>query len=157
MSEPVRVFLIGLNRADLDRLRARITADGGRAIAGAALLDQIARATVRTPDAIDAIDAVVLSPAAWAASAIATRSLSGGTAAASTTARGEILIEDLTPRERDVLALVADGRPNRDIAKRLGISEHTVKFHLASIFGKLGVSTRTHAVRRALDWGLIEL
>jgi DNA-binding CsgD family transcriptional regulator len=67
------------------------------------------------------------------------------------------LIEELTARERDVLALVADGRPNREIAARLGVSEHTVKFHLASIFGKLAVSTRTQAVRRALEWGLIEI
>jgi len=52
---------------------------------------------------------------------------------------------------------VADGHPNREIAIRLGISEHTVKFHLASLFGKLGVSTRTQAVRRALEWGLIDI
>jgi ATP/maltotriose-dependent transcriptional regulator MalT len=69
----------------------------------------------------------------------------------------ENLIEELTAREREVLALVADGRSNRDIATGLGISEHTVKFHLASLFGKLGVSTRTQAVRRALEWGLIDI
>ena len=56
-----------------------------------------------------------------------------------------------------MLALVADGLPNRDIAATLGISEHTVKFHLASIFGKLGVSTRTAAVQRALKLGAIQL
>jgi len=66
-------------------------------------------------------------------------------------------VDELSARERDVLALVADGHPNREIAARLDISEHTVKFHLASIFGKLGVSTRTQAVRRALEWGLIEI
>ena len=66
-------------------------------------------------------------------------------------------VEALTTREHDVLALVADGLSNRDIAGRLAISEHTVKFHLASIFGKLGVSTRTEAVQRGLRLGVIEI
>ena len=69
----------------------------------------------------------------------------------------EPLIEALTVRERDVLALVADGLPNREIAHALAISEHTVKFHLASIFGKLGASTRTEAVQRGLRHGVIEI
>lgn len=69
----------------------------------------------------------------------------------------EPLVEALTAREHDVLALVADGLPNREIAHSLGISEHTVKFHLASIFGKLGVSTRTEAVQRGLRLGVIEI
>ena len=69
----------------------------------------------------------------------------------------EPLVEALTVREHDVLALVADGLPNREIARSLGISEHTVKFHLASIFGKLGVSTRTEAVQRGLRLGVIEI
>jgi DNA-binding CsgD family transcriptional regulator len=69
----------------------------------------------------------------------------------------EPLLEALTVRERDVLTLVADGRPNRDIAATLGISEHTVKFHLASIFGKFAVSTRTEAVQRGLRLGVIEI
>ncbi len=67
------------------------------------------------------------------------------------------LLETLTAREHDVRALVADGLSNRDIAGRLAISEHTVKFHLASIFGKLGVSTRTEAVQRGLRLGVIEI
>lgn len=67
------------------------------------------------------------------------------------------LVEALTTREQEVLALLAGGLPNRDIASALSISEHTVKFHLASIFGKLGVSTRTEAVRRGLRLGVIEI
>jgi two-component system, NarL family, nitrate/nitrite response regulator NarL len=66
-------------------------------------------------------------------------------------------VEPLTAREREVLALVAEGLSNRAIASRLGISDHTVKFHLASIFGKLGVASRTLAVRRGLSRGLITI
>jgi two-component system, NarL family, nitrate/nitrite response regulator NarL len=65
--------------------------------------------------------------------------------------------EPLTPREAEVLDSLAQGLSNRAIAARLAISEHTVKFHLASIFGKLGATTRTGAVRRALRRGLIDL
>ena len=65
--------------------------------------------------------------------------------------------EALTARELQVLMLLAEGVGNREIADRLGVSEHTVKFHLSAIFGKLGASTRTDAVRRALRAGLIDL
>lgn len=63
--------------------------------------------------------------------------------------------EPLTPREREVLALVAEGLPNKLIADRLGISEHTVKFHVASILSKLGAQSRTEAVTRAARLGLL--
>jgi DNA-binding NarL/FixJ family response regulator len=66
-------------------------------------------------------------------------------------------LDRLTDREREVLALVSEGLPNKAIAARLGISEHTVKFHLSSIFSKLGVASRTEAVRRGVRAGLIEL
>ena len=65
--------------------------------------------------------------------------------------------EPLTPRERDVLDLASRGLSNRAIGGALGISEHTVKFHLAGIFGKLGVSTRTAAVRRGLRRRIIAI
>jgi two-component system, NarL family, response regulator YdfI len=67
------------------------------------------------------------------------------------------MIEPLTARERDVLQMLSEGLGNKEIAARLRISEHTVKFHVASILGKLGVSSRTEAVTVALRRGLILL
>lgn len=65
--------------------------------------------------------------------------------------------EPLTPREIDVLQLLAEGLPNKAIAEQLGISDQTVKFHVASISGKLGASNRTAVVRKALRRGLISI
>ena len=65
--------------------------------------------------------------------------------------------EDLTSREREVLILLADGLSNKLIARRLDISEHTVKFHVNAILGKLGVQSRTEAVSHAARLGLITL
>jgi two-component system, NarL family, response regulator YdfI len=67
------------------------------------------------------------------------------------------LTDDLTPREIQVLQLLAEGLVNREIAERLNISEHTIKFHIGSILGKLQASSRTEAVTRGLRSGLIEL
>ena len=67
----------------------------------------------------------------------------------------EPLVEDLTPREREVLEMLAEGLSNKEIAWRMKISEHTVKFHVASIFGKLGASTRTEAVMLGIRQGLL--
>jgi DNA-binding NarL/FixJ family response regulator len=77
--------------------------------------------------------------------------------AAPSTDEDEQLVELLTARELEVLAHLADGLSNKAIASRLGISDETVKFHLSAIFGKLGASNRTDAVRQALRKGLIEL
>jgi len=65
--------------------------------------------------------------------------------------------EALTPREIQVLELLAEGLPNKAIADRLHISDQTVKFHVSSISGKLGAANRTDAVRRAVRRGLITL
>jgi two-component system, NarL family, response regulator YdfI len=67
------------------------------------------------------------------------------------------LVEPLTPREREVLQMLAAGLLNKEIASKLSISEHTVKFHVASILGKLGASTRTEAVSLAIRRGLVLL
>jgi DNA-binding NarL/FixJ family response regulator len=65
--------------------------------------------------------------------------------------------EALTPRETEVLRLMAEGLPNKAIARRLNISEHTVKFHVNAILGKLGVESRTEAVVRATRLGIVLL
>jgi len=69
----------------------------------------------------------------------------------------DALTEPLTAREIQVLELLAEGLPNKAIAERLGISDQTVKFHVAAISGKLGAANRTDAVRRAVRRGLIAL
>lgn len=66
-------------------------------------------------------------------------------------------IEELTPRESEVLTLLAQGKQNKEIALALEISERTVKFHLSAIYGKLGAGNRTEAVRIALQQGLVVL
>lgn len=64
-------------------------------------------------------------------------------------------VQPLTPRELEVLRMMADGAANKTIAWKLDISEHTVKFHVASILGKLNSNSRTEAVTRGIREGLI--
>ena len=72
-------------------------------------------------------------------------------------APGEHLVEELTEREMEVLDLLAEGLANKQIALELTISEHTVKFHVSSIYTKLGATNRTEAVRIGARLGLIAL
>jgi two-component system, NarL family, response regulator YdfI len=102
---------------------------------------------------ISAVSAVakglqVLLPGEPALAASSTQSRNGETAA---------LFEPLTPREKEVLQMLASGLGNKQIAANLKISEHTAKFHVASILGKLGASSRTEAVSLGLRRGLILL
>ena len=64
---------------------------------------------------------------------------------------------DLTPRELDVLALLAEGASNKEIARQLGISVHTAKFHVSSLLEKLDATGRTDAVAHAARRGVIHL
>ncbi len=89
-----------------------------------------------------------LMPAAWTSRPVE---------AAVNWASGDGPDEPLTTREQDVLELLSLGLSNKRIAERLGISEHTVKFHVNAIYGKLGASTRTEAVNRALRRGLLRI
>lgn len=66
-------------------------------------------------------------------------------------------LEELTPREIEVLRLMAEGLGNKEVALRLGISDHTVKFHISSILAKLGADSRTEAVTIGIRMGLILL
>lgn len=63
----------------------------------------------------------------------------------------------LTAREQEILSMLAEGLPNKGIAARLGISDHTVKTHVEAVFEKLGASTRAEAVTRAVRLGLLLL
>ena len=128
------MFLSGRASDDLDALRARL----------------IAETNLELVDRAELADAVITLPAS---ARLEQSVLRRGPA----TREYHDVVEHLTTREHDVLALVADGLPNRDIATALAISDHTVKFHLASIFGKLGVSTRTEAVQRGLRLGFIDI
>jgi DNA-binding NarL/FixJ family response regulator len=70
---------------------------------------------------------------------------------------GQVLVNPLTGRETEILQQIALGLANKQIAFSLGISEHTVKFHLSSLYAKMGVGSRTEAVRAGLSLGLISL
>ena len=80
-----------------------------------------------------------------------------GPRAAVQTLEGDPLNEPLTGRELEVLGLISQGLPNKLIARRLGISEHTVKFHVSSIYTKLGAASRTEAVSLGARHGLVTL
>ena len=69
----------------------------------------------------------------------------------------DALVETLTPRETEVLQLLAEGLTNRRLGERLGISEHTAKFHVNAILGKLGARTRGEAIAQAARLGLLLL
>jgi|SoiMethySBSTD1v2_1073268.scaffolds.fasta_scaffold1862178_2 DNA-binding NarL/FixJ family response regulator len=127
----MRVLLVG-RAADRARLRAEI--DGGWTVVGEFPTLAEARASGAEHDAI------LLAASSTSRSAADTQPA-----------------EALTPRERQVLALLAEGLPNKTIASRLSISDQTVKFYVASICGKLGAANRTDAVRIALTLGLISL
>ena len=73
------------------------------------------------------------------------------------TPRGDAAAASLTEREAEVLGLVAAGLPNKAIGLRLGISEHTVKFHVASVLSKLDAHSRAEAVATAAREGLLQL
>jgi len=132
----MRVVLVG-SPSDRARLHARLDGSGLDIVAE---FPSLAAAQAADTGA-DAIDAIILAPDTPRNTATAEREYT----------------EALTPREIQVLELLAEGLPNKAIAERLGISDQTVKFHVSSISGKLGASNRTDAVRRAVRRGLIAL
>ncbi|MDE2602445.1 MAG: helix-turn-helix transcriptional regulator [Bradyrhizobium sp.] len=82
------------------------------------------------------------------------REAENGAASDSDEAGGSLPVQ-LSPREAEVLALLAEGAPNKVIARRLDISIHTVKFHVAAILVKLGAANRTDAIAIAMRQGLV--
>ena len=140
MSDRLRVFIVGLTLDEASRLRERVGRDSAIDIVGIASARDVEAGAVRIP----AVDAILMTPGAVERSG-------------PTRTPDEPPVEPLTAREQEVLALAADGLSNREIAEALDISDHTVKFHLASVFGKLGVSSRTEAARRGLQLGLIDI
>src|SRR5215471_15282676 len=125
----MRVLLVG-SPSDRARLRARL--NGSMDVAGE--FDSLAAARASKTG----IDAIVVTPDANGI-------------------EEDEVDEPLTPREVQVLELLAEGLPNKAIAVKLQISDQTVKFHVSSISGKLGAKNRTDAVRRAVRRGLITL
>ena len=153
MNPPLRVLVVGATDDETEALRREVGTASGLEIVATHVLD---RSGARQNAADASYDAVVLSRAAaarWTGGPRTTR-MTGERSARDSRAK---IVEALTARERDVLALVSDGAGNRAIAQALGISEHTVKFHLAAVFGKLSVSNRTKAIQRGLQLGLIEI
>ena len=125
----MRVLLVG---SSTERARLRSQANGSIDVAGE--FDSLAAA--RASDI--GSDAILMAPDVTAPA-------------------DEAFDEPLTPREVQVLELLAEGLANKAIAVRLQISDQTVKFHVSSISGKLGARNRTDAVRRAVRRGLITL
>ena len=136
----MRVALVG-TAADRARLRAQMNGSVD-------VVSEFATFAAARESGID-VDAIVV-----AASAASTLSMATGPADEINDAP---VFEPLTAREIQVLELLAEGLPNKAIAERLRISDQTVKFHVASISGKLGAANRTDAVRRAVRRGLITL
>jgi two-component system, NarL family, response regulator YdfI len=121
-------------------------------------------AEMARPQLLAALDAVshglvVTMPAETEAIISTSRTPTSQTPAFSTFATNEVaeLLEPLTPREQEVLRMLALGLANKEIASRMNISEHTVKFHVAAILGKLGAASRTEAVAIGIRQGLILL
>ena len=132
----MRIVLAG-PQADRDRLRRELL-DAG--------FDIVAETEARPSpaDGVPSADAIVEATSGGHASVLRSRAMAG-----------DVAIEQLTAREQEVLAHVAQGMSNKAIAEALGISDQTVKFHVAAVIGKLGASNRTDAVRRAMRRGLV--
>jgi DNA-binding NarL/FixJ family response regulator len=119
--------------------------------------DRRARLRAQLGDGLDIVGEVTTLAAARASHVDADAWLVANSDRADGLADTAEFLEPLTHREQEVLELLAEGLSNKSIAARLAISDQTVKFHVASIYGKLGAVNRTDAVRQALRRGLIAL
>ena len=134
----MRIVLVGA-QSDRDRLRPQLVNAG---------FTVVAETTARPlpTDGFPAADAIVEATSNGYSPALRSRGVPD-----------EVPPEALTVRELEVLAHVAQGMSNKAIADALGISDQTVKFHVAAIISKLGASNRTDAVRRAIRRGLVAI
>jgi two-component system, NarL family, nitrate/nitrite response regulator NarL len=103
------------------------------------------------------VDAVQLDAALRAVAAGLLVRVPGGFPAEGFHAAGDEAAPPLTPREAEILTLVGQGMSNKAVARKLGISVHTVKFHLEALFAKLDATSRAEAVAKGLLGGVIEL
>ncbi|WP_053382942.1 response regulator [Leucobacter celer] len=141
---------------DDDQILAAIEAGASGYLVKAAPAEELAagiRAVAAGQMVLAPSVAAALAQAARGGSQSAKNGAADGEAGAS--GSGAAPVPKLTPREREILALVAQGLSNPEIASRLFIGESTVKTHLLHVFEKLEVSDRTRAVIRAMEWGLI--
>jgi len=152
----MRVLLTGRPK-DRDRLRPELLEAGIEIVSESDAAPSAASGSL----AVDAIVTATSSNGGTSSPPFPPDALTRGGPVAPLRARGPGLpprlpsVESLTARENEVLALLAEGLPNKAIAHSLGISDQTVKFHVAAIIGKLGATNRTDAVRRAIRRGLV--
>lgn len=150
---PIPVVVLGDPRVPTSALAAMLAAGVRGILADDATPEEIAVA-------VDAAAAgLVAVPPEIVADLVAPRPAAGDGARdfAPARQRSTVGAPPLTPREREILSMLAEGLPNKLIAARLRISEHTVKTHLEAIFEKLGASTRAEAVALGVRRGLLLL
>ena len=149
-ASPATVLLVESGDTDLaaDALRAGVRAVLSRGAAAAEIVAAVkavaAGLSVLPPELVESL---LISP-------VRSPSPDTGLSGAGSSPNGAT---PLTPRETEVLGMLAEGLANKQIAPRLGISEHTVKYHVTSIFAKLGASSRTEAVTIGARRGLVML
>ncbi len=151
---PLPIPLLLDQRSSRDATPVVVLLDELESEAGARALRAGARAALPRDAAPEAIRAAVRAAAAGLASLPAALAPAVVNHRSSDGAHGD---RTLTPREREILTLLGDGLVNKEIGVRLGISEHTVKTHLAAIYEKLDASNRAEAVATGLRMGLIML
>ena len=162
--DPVRLLVVADDPLSRAGLAALLSGRADVAVAGEVRADEAARAAaeLRAGAAVWDLGPPGAAPPALAAAAVAA---AHGLATLDAALAEDWLrppeaaggAEGLTAREREVLGLLAEGLGNRAIAVRLGISEHTAKFHVNAILAKLGAESRSAAIVKAARLGLVAL
>ncbi len=148
MSQVLRVAVLAATEERRRALIARVEAAGHRVVEADA---QLVLADAGSEAAVDA----ALSGAALTAEPVSPDAPPTGDAGFRSAA--EMPLALLTPRESEILAALGEGMSNKEMARALGISAHTVKFHLETIFRKMDATSRAEAVAKGLRQGIIEL